>query len=195
MYIAVRARHSAQPAGLNHRADGLSKTGAAPAMNRMRLPSMGTCASPCTTTAKEMPDATSITAPMKQTSRSKISVGVTGMTSRCATVPCARLRMGAAPVGMMESMVTLLMICITAPNHDLWSVGLKRAPLDPRVRWLPHASAERMHSPRPLPLAEPGSGPQTPGPSFVAAYSAGGTPRQHAGRQRGLVFVRDGKKP
>ncbi len=64
---------------------------------------------------------------MDQTLASMISVGVTGMTSRCSMVPCSRSRISAAPVRMMESMVTLLMICITPPNHILLSEGLKRA--------------------------------------------------------------------
>ena len=100
---------------------------AAPAMNRGMLPSTGTCSSPRTTRCREMPAASSTTAPIDQTLASMICVGVTGMTSRCSMVPCSRSRISAAPVRMMESMVTLLMICISAPNQILFSPGLKRA--------------------------------------------------------------------
>ena len=56
-----------------------------------------------------------------------ISVGVTGMASRCSMVPCSRSRISAAPHSRMETMVTWLINCVIAPNQPLSSVGLKRA--------------------------------------------------------------------
>ncbi|MNE98067.1 hypothetical protein D3C80_1965330 [compost metagenome] len=56
-----------------------------------------------------------------------ISVGVTGMTSRCSIVPCSRSRMRAAPVRTIDSMVIEVMMLVIEPNHDLSSDGLKRA--------------------------------------------------------------------
>ena len=63
---------------------------------------------------------------MDQTLASMISVGVTGMTSRCSTVPCSRSRISAAPVRMMDSMVIRLTSSISEPNHTFDSAGLKR---------------------------------------------------------------------
>lgn len=63
---------------------------------------------------------------MDQTFASMISVGVTGMTSRCSMVPCSRSRISAAPVRMMDSIVTLLMISIRLPNQACVRLGLKR---------------------------------------------------------------------
>ena len=63
---------------------------------------------------------------MDQTLDSMISAGVTGMTSKCSMVPCSRSRINAAPVRMMDSMVTLLMISISDPNQDFSRLGLKR---------------------------------------------------------------------
>jgi len=45
--------------------------------------------------------------------------GVTGMTSRCSTVPCSRSRISAAPVSTTASMVMALTISMTAPNQEL----------------------------------------------------------------------------
>ncbi len=39
-----------------------------------------------------------------------ISKSATGMASRCSTVPCSRSRISAAPVRMIDSMVTPLMM-------------------------------------------------------------------------------------
>ena len=54
-----------------------------------------------------------------------ISNGVTGMTSRCSTVPCSRSRTTAAPARMIASMVTELMMPITLENHAVTRLGLK----------------------------------------------------------------------
>ncbi|MNT00760.1 hypothetical protein D3C72_1352020 [compost metagenome] len=99
---------------------------ATPARNSATDPSMGTCSSPRTTNVSDRPAATSTTSPMDQTLASMISVGVTGMTSRCSMVPCSRSRIRAAPVRMMDSIVTLLMISIRLPNHACVRLGLKR---------------------------------------------------------------------
>ncbi len=77
-------------------------------------------------TLKEMLLARSTTSAIAQTLLVMISKGVTGITSRCSTVPCSRSRMRAAPVSTIESMVMLLMTCITAANQDLFRLGLKR---------------------------------------------------------------------
>ena len=74
-----------------------------------------------------MAAATSTTRPIDQTLDSMISAGVTGITSRCSMVPCSRSRISAAPVRMIDSMVTLLMISISAPNQDCSRLGLNRA--------------------------------------------------------------------
>ena len=47
--------------------------------------------------------ATTMTKPLAQTFASMISVGASGMTSRCSTVPCSRSRIRAAPVSRMAS--------------------------------------------------------------------------------------------
>jgi hypothetical protein len=103
---------------------------AEPARNSGTEPSMGTFSRPRTTNCSDRAAASSTTAPMDQTLASMISVGVTGMTSKCSMVPCSRSRIRAAPVRMMDSMVTLLMICISEPNQVLFSSGLKRARSD-----------------------------------------------------------------
>ncbi|KAG1066847.1 hypothetical protein G6F40_017752 [Rhizopus arrhizus] len=74
----------------------------------------------------DSPAEASTTSPIDHTFATMISVGVTGITSRCSMVPCSRSRMSAAPVRMMDSMVTLLMISIIAPNHACVRLGLKR---------------------------------------------------------------------
>ena len=53
-----------------------------------------------------------------------ISVGTTGITRRCSTVPCSRSRISAAPVRITVIMVRLLMICITAVNQLDFIFGL-----------------------------------------------------------------------
>ena len=40
-------------------------------------------------------------------------------------VPCSRSRIKAAPVKMIDSMVILLMICITEVNHSVLQVGIE----------------------------------------------------------------------
>ena len=53
-----------------------------------------------------------------------ISNGVTGITSRCSMVPCSRSRMSAAPVRMIESMVTAIaqnlagLLTGETPSHE-----------------------------------------------------------------------------
>ena len=54
-----------------------------------------------------------------------ISSGVTGITSRCSTVPCSRSRINAAPVRMIDSMVIWLITSITEPNQVRVRFGLK----------------------------------------------------------------------
>ena len=99
---------------------------AAPARNRATDPSIGTCSSPRTMNVNDSAADASTTSPIDHTLATMISVGVTGMTSRCSMVPCSRSRISAAPVRMMDSMVTLLMISISAPNQAWVRLGLKR---------------------------------------------------------------------
>ena len=95
--------------------------------NNTTEPSIGTRSSPCTTNTSAKVAAASTTNPIAQTFDSMISSGVTGITSKCSMVPCSRSRISAAPVRMIESIVTLLMISINAPNQDCSRLGLKRA--------------------------------------------------------------------
>ena len=116
---------------------------AAPAKNSGSEPSIGTPIRPRTTRFTDSAEASSTTRPIDQILDSMISAGVTGITSRCSMVPCSRSRISAAPVRMIESMVTLLMIRISPPNQLFSSAGLKRArsarstgnALPPRWRW------------------------------------------------------------
>ena len=68
-----------------------------------------------------------MTSPLAQIFASMISQDVTGMTSRCSSVPCSRSRITAAPPRMIASMVTLSMICMTARNQLEWRFGLYMA--------------------------------------------------------------------
>ena len=88
-------------------------------------PAIGTPSNPSTTKIRDSVAATTMTNPFAQILASMISIGVTGMTSRCSMVPCSRSRMRAAPVRMTESMVTLLITCITAMNQPDLRLGLK----------------------------------------------------------------------
>ena len=99
---------------------------AVPSRKSKSDPSIGMASRPLTTTNRENAEATSTTRPMDQTLLSMISSGVTGMTSRCSTVPCSRSRMSAAPVSTIDSMVMAVMMLLIDPNHDLSSSGLKR---------------------------------------------------------------------
>mmetsp|Transcript_91075 Transcript_91075/g.253590 ORF Transcript_91075/g.253590 Transcript_91075/m.253590 type:complete len:200 (+) Transcript_91075:580-1179(+) len=103
-----------------------NRCSAAASANSATEPCTGTPSAPCTMKLSEAMAATSTTRPMDQTLASMISPGVTGITSRCSTVPCSRSRISAAPVRMMESMVTLLMISISEPNQGCSRLGLKR---------------------------------------------------------------------
>ena len=94
--------------------------------NSATEPSTGTPTSPRMTPCSEAATATSTTRPMDQTLASMISVGVTGMASRCSMVPCSRSRISAAPHSRMETMVTWLMSSDMVPNQPLSSVWLKR---------------------------------------------------------------------
>ena len=100
---------------------------AVPARNSASEPWTGTLRMPSTTTASAKADATSTTSPIAHTLLIMISNGVTGITSRCSTVPCSRSRIRAAPDRMMESRVTWLITSITEPNQALLYSGLKRA--------------------------------------------------------------------
>ena len=104
-----------------------NRSSAAPRMNRASEPRIGTASRPCTTRTSDSAEATSTTSPIDQILLSMISAGVTGMTSRCSTVPCSRSRMRAAPVRMIDSMVTEEMTSVMAPNQLLLRCGLKRA--------------------------------------------------------------------
>ena len=53
-----------------------------------------------------------------------ISKALNGITSRCSRVPCSRSRMTAAPVRMIASIVTWLMIATTPENHEDSPFGL-----------------------------------------------------------------------
>ncbi|MCY1365400.1 hypothetical protein D9M69_522440 [compost metagenome] len=103
-----------------------NRCNAAPARKSATDPSIGTCNRPRTTNINDSPADASTTSPIDQTLATMISVGVTGMTNRCSIVPCSRSRISAAPVRMMDSIVTLLMISISAPNQACVRLGLKR---------------------------------------------------------------------
>ena len=98
-----------------------------PSKNSGIEPSIGTPIAQRITTVSDTQVATSTTSAMAHTLASMISAGVTGMTSKCSTVPCSRSRINAAPVRMMESMVTMLISSITEPNHAGVKAGLNRA--------------------------------------------------------------------
>jgi len=100
---------------------------AVPAKNSGSEPSMGTPISPRTMPLRANAEATMTTAAIARILPAMISKGVTGITSRCSSVPCSRSRIRAAPVRTMDNIVMLLMICITPPNQALFSSGLKRA--------------------------------------------------------------------
>ncbi len=55
-----------------------------------------------------------------------ISNGVTGITSRCSTVPRSRSRIRAAPVSRTDSMVIMSISATTAPNQDRVRFALNR---------------------------------------------------------------------
>ncbi len=76
---------------------------AAPAKNSGSEPSTGTPSSPRTTRFSDSAVPASTTSPIDQILESMISAGVTGITSRCSTVPRSRSRMRAAPVRMIDS--------------------------------------------------------------------------------------------
>ncbi len=99
---------------------------AASAMNSPTEPSIGTASAHRTTTASETAAAHSTTSPIDHTLASMISAGVTGMTSRCSTVPCSRSRISAAPVSTIDSMVMRSTISLSEPNHDCSRFWLKR---------------------------------------------------------------------
>ncbi|MNT87232.1 hypothetical protein D3C72_2276200 [compost metagenome] len=80
-----------------------------------------------TTKTSDTAEASNTTSPIDQTLLTMISNGVTGMTSRCSTVPCSRSRMRAAPVSTIDRMVMLVMTFITAPNQPLFSSALNLA--------------------------------------------------------------------
>ena len=100
---------------------------AAPAKNSGIDPAMGTRSTPCTTTMSENVHASSTTPPIDQIFAVMISIGETGIASKCSIVPCSRSRISAAPVRIIATIVTLLMISISAPNQASVSVGLKLA--------------------------------------------------------------------
>ena len=68
--------------------------------------------------------ATTMIRPFAQILASMTSLGVTGMASKCSMVPCSLSRIKAAPVKITDSMVILLMICITDVNHSDFRFGL-----------------------------------------------------------------------
>ncbi len=68
-----------------------------------------------------------MTRPLAIIFASMISVGTTGMTSRCSTVPCSRSRMSAAPVRMTVKSVIWLMTWVIAENHAVLRFGLNAA--------------------------------------------------------------------
>ena len=101
-----------------------NRCSAAPVRNSAIEPSIGTCSQPCTTSSSDSAAAVSTTSPIDQTLASMISSGVTGITSRCSTVPCSRSRISAAPVRMIDSMVIWLITSITEPNQARVRLGL-----------------------------------------------------------------------
>ena len=96
----------------------------APARNSATEPCTGTAISPCTTMISEKLDPSSTTSPIDQIFDNMISVAVTGMTSRCSTVPCSFSRISAAPVSTRDSMVIDWITLEIAPNHFGSSEGL-----------------------------------------------------------------------
>ena len=74
----------------------------------------------------ERAEATSTTSPIDQTLLVMISNGVTGITSRCSTVPRSRSRISAAPVSRTDSMVIMSISATTAPNQDRVRLALNR---------------------------------------------------------------------
>ena len=68
-----------------------------------------------------------MTRPLAQILASMISVGVSGITSRCSIVPCSRSRIRAAPARNMAMRVMLLMSCTTAMKGVTSRFGLNCA--------------------------------------------------------------------
>ncbi|SWT57195.1 Uncharacterised protein [Klebsiella pneumoniae] len=103
-----------------------NRLSATPSINSGIEPSIGTPSTPFTISTSDNPDTTSTTSPIDQIFAIMISNGVIGITSKCSTVPCSRSRISADPVNTIASMVMLLMIAITPPNHAGSRFGLKR---------------------------------------------------------------------
>ena len=99
----------------------------APARKRVSEPAIGTLSNAWTTRESDKPAAIRMTRPLAMIFESMISVGTTGMTSRCSTVPCSRSRMRAAPVRITASMVMLLTTCMTEENQFAYRFGLNLA--------------------------------------------------------------------
>ncbi len=99
----------------------------APMKNKLNEPVMGTPKAQRTTTCKDTNDASNTTKLMDQTLAVMISNTVTGITSKCSTVPCSRSRINAAPVKIMLNIVTLFTTCMMLRSQVLSKVGLKRA--------------------------------------------------------------------
>ncbi len=87
-------------------------------------PLIGTPSTPSTTKIKQRAEAISTTNPIDQTLLVMIWNGVTGMTSKCSTVPRSRSRMRAAPVSRTESMVIWSISATIAPNERRLRLGL-----------------------------------------------------------------------
>ena len=68
--------------------------------------------------------ATRITRLFAHTFAIAISKAVSGMTSRCSSVPCSRSRITAAPVSTTVSRLIWLMIATTLLNQDEIAFGL-----------------------------------------------------------------------
>ncbi|OIQ72277.1 hypothetical protein GALL_460970 [mine drainage metagenome] len=86
----------------------------------------GTRRAMCTTNHSDSITASRITAPLARIFAMAISLGRTGITSKCSMVPCSRSRIRAAPVRIIDNMVMTVMSSLMAPNQLLLSCGLKR---------------------------------------------------------------------
>ena len=79
---------------------------------------------PCTISSMDMPTANRIRKPLATIFATAISLGRTGMTSKCSMVPRSRSRITAAPTSTTDSTVTLLMTCMIEVNQLVVLLGL-----------------------------------------------------------------------
>ena len=94
-------------------------------MNSGMEPRIGTARTSCTTTISERNPAIQTISPIDQILLIMISAGVTGITSKCSTVPCSRSRMSAAPASTTDSMVICAIRLVIAPNQNSLEIGIE----------------------------------------------------------------------